>query len=238
MGFVRQTLGPLFRALPLHVRREIRTKRLESIVKRGKFVSDEHEFGRLQEWLAPGDVAIDIGANLGTYTMRMSEIVGRSGRVYAFEPVPQTFATLTRLLSVADCTNVTALNLACSDRNAIVSISVPDDAVTGEDLYRATIMDGGPSPVSICCVRLDDLALPLDRLRLVKIDTERHETEVLDGMWRIVSSRRPIMIIENLPAAAVDRLISLGYRKSHRAKSPNSVYFPEGTVLPSGFEVA
>ena len=151
--------------------------------------------------------------------------------------MPQTFATLTRLLAISDCRNVTALNLACSNRNEFASISVPDEAVTGEDLYRATIMDGGPSPVSICCVRLDDIALPLDRLRLVKIDTERHETEVLEGMWGIVSSKRPIMIIENLPAAAAERLISLGYRRAHKAKSPNSVFFPDGAAVGPGFEV-
>ncbi len=238
MGVARRTLGPLFRALPLRLRREIRTMRLESIVRRRKFVSDEYEFGRLQEWLSPGDVAIDIGANLGTYTLRMSDLVGAMGRVFAFEPVPQTFATLTRLLAISDCRNVTALNLACSNKNAFASISIPDDAVTGEDLYRATIMEGGPAAISICCVRLDDVALPLDRLRLVKIDTERHETEVLDGMWGIVASKRPILIIENLPAAATDRLISLGYRRTHKAKSPNSVYFPDGTDLNSGFDVA
>jgi FkbM family methyltransferase len=228
MDIARRTLGPLYRALPVRLRREIRTRRLESIVRSGKFVSDEYEFGRLHEWLQPGDVAIDIGANCGTYTLRMSQLVGNGGQVFAFEPVPQTFAILTRLLAVSDCTNVTALNLACSSRNGMASISVPDEAVTGEDLYRASLLTSEASSLSICCVRLDDVALPLERLRLVKIDVERHETEVIDGMWNVICSRRPIMIIENLPPPAADRLIAIGYRRVHKARSPNSVFLPDG----------
>jgi FkbM family methyltransferase len=163
----------------------------------------------------------------------MSEIVGREGRVFAFEPVPQTFAVLVRLLAIADRKNVTALNLACSNTNDVVSISVPDDPVTGENLYRATIMRGGPSPVSICCVRLDDLALPLDRLRLVKIDAETHETEVIEGMWQLISEKRPVLIIEHLPAAATARLLALGYTRRHRDRSPNSVFIPDDVAAAS-----
>ena len=226
MGIVRRTLGPTYRALPLTLRREIRTRRLEYIARRGRFTSDELEFGRLGEWLSPGDIAIDIGANYGAYTLRMSELVGSDGRVFAFEPVPQTFATLIRLLAATDRQNVTALNLACSSRNGFASISIPDEAVTGEDLYRATMIQGGPSPVSICCVRLDDLALPLDRLRVVKIDTEQHESEVIDGMWQTICRRRPILIIENLPPPATERLVSIGYRRDHATGSPNSMFIP------------
>ena len=93
---------------------------------------------------------------------------------------------------------------------------MPDEAVTGE-----------PSVLSICCVRLDDVALPLERLRLVKIDVERHETEVIDGMWNVIRSGRPIMTIENLPPPAADRLVAIGYRRVHKARSPNSVFLPD-----------
>jgi len=160
VSIVRKALGPIFRGLPMTWRREIRTRRLESIVRRGRFTSDEYEFGRLQEWLSPSDTALDVGANFGTYSLRMSQLVGDKGRVSSFEPVPQTFAIMTRLLSTAGCKNVTALNLACSDGNRFASIAIPDEAVTGEDLYRATIMEGGASAVTVCCIKLDDLALP------------------------------------------------------------------------------
>ena len=89
-------------------------------------------------------------------------------------------------------------------------------------------MAGEASSLSICCLWLDDVSLPLERLRLVKIDVERHETEVIDGMWNVICSRRPIMIIENLPPPATDRLIAIGYRRVHKAKSPNSVFLPDG----------
>jgi FkbM family methyltransferase len=229
VGIARRVLSPFFRLLPLSTRREIRIRRMERAVRRGKFVSDEHEFGRLHEWLKPGDVALDIGSNFGTFSLRMSELVGDHGRVFAFEPVPQTFAMLTRVLAAANRKNVTALNVACSDKTGFASISIPDEgSLAGEDLYRATLEGSGKSSsLSVCCARLDDLSLPLERLRLVKIDTEQHETAVITGMWQTIVRYKPILIIENLPAAATERLVEFGYTRYHKDKSPNSVFFPK-----------
>jgi len=52
------------------------------------FFTDEREYGLLDTWLAQDDWVLDIGANVGHYTMRMSELVGANGRVIAIEPVP------------------------------------------------------------------------------------------------------------------------------------------------------
>ena len=60
-------------------------------MKKRKFRTDEKEFDLLERWVTRGDWALDIGANVGHYTARLSEIVGISGRVITFEPVPETF---------------------------------------------------------------------------------------------------------------------------------------------------
>jgi len=88
---LRRLLRPVFRRLPKATRRSIRALRLEYLVRRGIFQSDEPEFVRVKDWLKPGDVALDVGANFGAYTLEMSRRVGDTGRVFAFEPVPQTF---------------------------------------------------------------------------------------------------------------------------------------------------
>ena len=51
---------------------------------RGRFRSPEPEWDRLGEWLRPGDTALDVGANVGHYACRMSQLVGASGRVIAW----------------------------------------------------------------------------------------------------------------------------------------------------------
>ena len=220
----RHVLGPLYRALPAGVRRSIRTVRLRYIVKRGRFGSEEPEYQRLSEWLRPGDTAIDVCANFGSYALRMSELVGDQGRVYAFEPVPQSFALLTMVLGTAFRRNVTTLNLACSNRNGLVSMTIPDDPLTGENLYQASIRSDGPSPTRVICSRIDDLPLPMDRLSLVKIDAEGHDAEVIEGMWNIVCRFLPVVIVEYPPVAICNRMRSLGYELTDRVGSPNGVF--------------
>ena len=223
---LRSTLKPIWHRLPIGLRRFVRAARLEYLVRRNVFESEEPEFSRLPEWLRPGDSVVDIGANFGTFTLKMSALVGETGRVFSFEPVPQTFAMLIRALSARNCRNVYPVNLACSNINGSVSMSIPDDPLTGEDLYQASISASGPSLVQVCCARIDDLPLPFGKVRLIKIDAEGHDAEVVDGAWETLCRSMPILIIEHPPDEISDRLAGLGYRKSREADSPNTVFLP------------
>lgn len=225
-SFLRHLAQPIYRRIPLTWRRSIRARRLERLVRAGIFNSDEPEFQRLGEWLTQGDTALDIGANFGSYSLSMSALVGDTGRVFSFEPVPQTFNMLVRSLAARGCRNVTALNLACSNQSGLVPMCVPDDPLTGEDLYQASIRGGNSANVVVCRIRLDDLPLPTERLRLVKVDAEGHDAEVIEGMLQTLRSSMPVLITEHPTDVTTSRLKLLGYQMTTDPRSPNSVYLP------------
>src|SRR3989442_13286025 len=80
--------------LPQSLQHELRRLFFRNQIRGRRFVTDEKEYGLLQSFLGPGDWALDIGANVGHYTMRMSELVGAAGRAIAFEPGPSPFSLL------------------------------------------------------------------------------------------------------------------------------------------------
>lgn len=223
---VRSLIKPIYSRLPVKARRALRAWRLERLVRAGVLCSDEPEFKRLDEWLNPGDTALDIGANFGSYSLRMSALVGDTGRVFAFEPVPQTFGMLVRSLAAQGCRNVTAFNLACSDRNGLVPMYVPGDPLTGEDLYQASIREGVLTDVLVCRVRIDDMPLPIDRLRVIKVDAEGHDANVIDGMLHTLQRTMPVLITEHPTDATTQKLVALGYRMTADPLSPNGVFLP------------
>src|SRR5206468_2011173 len=73
----------------------------------------------------PGDTVVDMGANFGLYTYHLSRAVGPSGRVYAFEPVPYTNATLRRVAARLGVRNAEIASKGCSDRGGRVTFSLP-----------------------------------------------------------------------------------------------------------------
>src|SRR6266581_7664130 len=95
---IAATLPPLWQneLKRIHFRRQMR---------RGTFVTPEPEYAILPTLISVGDWVIDVGANVGHYTKRLSELVGPTGRVIAFEPVPETFALLAGNLQVFQNTN-------------------------------------------------------------------------------------------------------------------------------------
>jgi FkbM family methyltransferase len=184
----------------------------------GQFRSPEPEWGRLDEWLTSGDVAIDVGANVGHYTSRMCRLVGTAGRVVAVEPVPGTFALLTANARHFACGNLTLLNLAASDKPGVVGLSVPDAGG-----YEAHLDAAGP--LRCLAAPLDALGIP-GPVRLVKIDAEGHEAAVLRGMSSQIARDRPIVIFE-ARREATGWLESLGYHiPPLTGRSPNLVAAP------------
>src|SRR5207253_7776456 len=120
-------------------------------IRRGRFRTHEREFQRLEEFVSPGDWAIDVGANVGHYTAKLSKLVGPAGRVLALEPVPKTFELLAHNARHFPFANVTLLNLAASDRSAVLGMEVP---AVENGTYLAHITDKATG--------LNILAMPLD----------------------------------------------------------------------------
>lgn len=190
-------------------------------IHREAFGSEEPEFTRLTEWLKPGDWALDIGANVGHYTLSMSRIVGHSGRVIALEPIPQTFELLAANCNLSTCRNVTPLNLAATSTNGVVGMTVPVQG-GGRNYYEAAIRNGATGDgYTALGLTIDSLPLP-HRIALVKIDAEDHELSVIEGMAKLLERDSPTLIVEGRFANAF--LESLGYRGERTGNSPNFVW--------------
>jgi FkbM family methyltransferase len=147
-----------------------------------------------------GDFVIDIGAAEGLYSARLSQLVGRKGRVYAFEPNPVHRAQLDGLST--DRTNVTVYGAGLSDQSGEAELHIP--VVHDEQLHglgsisvpaaRASVEH---RVVSIPLKRLDDVvSADLPPVAFVKCDVEGHELAVLHGAEETLRRSRPTVFIE------------------------------------------
>lgn len=140
----------------------------------------------LRTALGPGDVFVDIGANIGYYTLLAASLVGHGGRVYAFEPEPITFQSLQRNVALDAAREVvTLVNLALSNqagefdfyRTYGTAHSLIGET-EGDNRYRST--------TRVEVARLDDWVarghLDRSRIGLIKIDVEGEEPRTLEGM--------------------------------------------------------
>ncbi len=163
--------------LPSSFRSEL--KRIQSWVqiKSGRFETQEAEFELLAEIVGEGDWVIDLGANIGHYACRLSELVG-DGRVIAFEPVPATFAILSANARHFRHQNVTLINAAASNSSESVRMMTPDLDTGLPNYYQSQITDDGD--FSVMALPIDGLGLP-HIIALIKIDVDGIEMDILKG---------------------------------------------------------
>lgn len=197
-------------ALPLRliptgkIRADLRESVYVPIYRNGHY---SHQMGEdliCMQLLRPGDIVIDVGANIGYTAILFSSIVGPTGKVIALEPSPRCFRLLER--AVSDIPNVECLNTAASSFNGEVSFYESDA------LDRSSIEDiPGIKPFSVNTVTLDSLVSKLGFPAFVKIDVEGHESSVIGGMSAILScDNPPIILFEALSSQALeDNLASL-----------------------------
>jgi FkbM family methyltransferase len=188
-----------------------------------QFASSEPEYALLPTLLTPGDCVIDVGANVGHYTKRLSDLAGVHGRVIAFEPVPETFALLASNSQRFQYANVTLVNAAVSDRSAFVGIDIPTFETGRKNFSRAHLALDKPAGQCVLTLRLDALDIP-ERVILVKIDTEGHEAAVLQGMADLLQRDHPTLIVETHAAEVEANLCSMGYRARKLGGSPNILF--------------
>ncbi|WP_421855059.1 FkbM family methyltransferase [Oricola sp.] len=151
-----------------------------TLISRHRFPEpDEHRM--LEAWLPQGGVFVDIGANVGTYTLFAAQKLGPGGRVIAFEPHPVTYAKLRFNIEANGADSVTALNCGCG--LAAETMTLWSDG--GNNIGSATLVRAASSNPKVATeIRLDRLpdmlaAHGIARVDALKIDVEGFEDEAL-----------------------------------------------------------
>jgi len=222
-----QLLKSLASNLPRRYQQELKRLYFARLIRKRLFqraIEDEPEFNRLDQWVKPGDWVLDIGANVGNYSARLSELVQDAGRVLALEPVPETFELLAANVGRFPIGNVTLFNVAASDRFAVRGMQMPSLDSGGSNPYMAHLTADGAG-ISVLCVPVDSLGIA-HTIRLIKIDVEGHELAAVRGMRELLQRDRPVLIIEGQSGEVAAFLSELGYSFAQDAGSPNRVFTP------------
>jgi FkbM family methyltransferase len=149
--------------------------------------------GRL---LNRGGTFVDVGANIGYFSLLASKIVGSTGSVIAVEATPSTAERLRFNMELNKLGNVTIHDCAVAREEGTVRINARNDENSGMNSLRASPTGKG---WDVPCRRLDDL-LAGKRIDLIKMDIEGAELLALQGMPRIIASpEAPDLILEICP---------------------------------------
>jgi len=168
----------------------------------------EGEVNVFRKVLKPGDICIDVGANIGAFTVPMAQLVGKHGEVHAFEPCGPNIDLLCANVLQNDLFNVIIHECAASDRERELEVTRQDAL----HAYSHPAINEGS--VTVHGVPID--SLKLTRCKLIKIDVDRHELQVIRGARETIKRCRPIIYVENehddLRQELVAELVELGYR--------------------------
>ena len=159
---------------------------------------------RFVSLLKPGDRVLDIGANVGLYSLLGSQIVGSSGRIFAFEPNPKTCGVLRQNLELNGCANVDCAQVALSNKSGTVSLAIPDE-VQAKYAYGDSYLSMYPEESKngevggVPCMKLDVFLKEngIDYVDVIKIDVEGAEMLCFEGAKLLLSSSvKPVIIME------------------------------------------
>jgi FkbM family methyltransferase len=181
---------------------------------RGRYVKRDTDI--ITGNVSKGDTVYDIGAHVGYFSVLCSEITGREGKVFAFEPVPMNLFFLRKHIKINKCSNVRVFDICVSDN-------------TGEAYFDNTMgsATGHLSPAGKLKVNVDTLDNLLASGEIhppdfIKINAEGAEQSILNGCMKIIEKFRPKFLItfhgEDLRNNCIRLLSKFEYKVTITAK--------------------
>ena len=146
-----------------------------------------------------GEVLVDVGANIGYFTLLMAKLSGPSGMIFSFEPEDKNFEILEKNVKINNYQNVVLEKKGVSDHNGINKFFLSSKNTGMHSLQK--IRDDAKE-VKIDVIKLDDYFSTLDlvkKISLIKIDVEGAEFQVLNGMQTILKNENLKLLIEFIP---------------------------------------
>ena len=171
------------------------------------------------ETVAPGAVVVDVGANIGYYTLLFAKRAGASGRVFAFEPDSENFRLLRENVNMNGYSNVTLTRAAVSD--AAGELTLYRNASNRMD-HRTYHPGEGWENAPVAALRLDDYFRDAGRVDFIKMDIQGSEPRALAGMGGLLADNPAVVLVTEFwpfglrraghdPADFLARLAGLGF---------------------------
>jgi len=168
---------------------------------------ETHIIALIKKFLRPGDVFVDVGANIGYISAIALGVLGKSGQVHSFEPVPQYFNRLKKIAELNKEYDIVVNQCALSDRAGTAKIDISNCQNIGWNTMVPDFMhkDTAKETIEIETCTLDRYTKEkeLKKIALIKIDTEGFEFPVLMGLKSYFeeNAHRPVIICEIAPAS-------------------------------------
>jgi FkbM family methyltransferase len=161
------------------------------LLRRG--VYEKTETALFKKCISRGMRVLDVGANIGYYTLIAARLVGGNGNVFAFEPEGENFALLKKNVEANGYTNTTLVQKALSDRTAGTEMFLSPANKGDHRIYRTG--EGRPS-IEIDAVRLDDFfSNPDETFDFIKMDIQGAEPAALRGMTRLLGRNGKLTLV-------------------------------------------
>ncbi len=165
-------------------------------------VYENFETTLFQKELHNGMTVVDIGANIGYYTVMAAHFVGPSGKVIAFEPDEQSGEILKKNIVVNKFNNVSYVNKALSDKKGFTRLYVSDENRGDNRIYNPK---DGRKYVEVEIITLDEYLPKETKVDLIKIDVQGAEFLVLLGMEQTITKSKTLIIFtEFWPQAIIE----------------------------------
>lgn len=202
-----EVIDPAFTCIPfkdslLTVKPSLASITTGVLLAKGDWFEAEMEFWRHQ--IQPGMTVIDVGANVGVYTVSAAQKVGSQGRVLAIEPFSDCVRYLQETCRVNQFSWVKVIAGAASDRTHTARLALQSASELNQLVPDDAIADG-ENVESVACFTLDELVRQeaMTQVDFLKIDAEGHEIQVLTGSEHLLTKLMPTILYENI--AGVDQ---------------------------------
>ena len=146
--------------------------------------------------LKKGNNVLDIGANIGYFSLIASRLVGPSGKIYSFEPTPFTFNKFNKNITLNSYANIRVYKKAVSDKSGNASFKIPTGTVKNSGRASLRDIEENNSTVEVKTITLDSILNEIEPIHLIKMDIEGAEAMALKGMINLIKRDQPIFIME------------------------------------------
>jgi FkbM family methyltransferase len=194
-------------------------------------VYEPYETELVKKKIKKGDFVLDIGANIGYYTLIFAKLVGKKGKVFAFEPDPNNFALLTKNVEINGYKNVTLIQKAVSNKTEKAWLYLCKDDKLDHRIYNS---HDGREFIEIETIRLDEYFKDNETIDFIKMDIQGAEGRAVKGMSNFLNKNKNIKILTEFwpiglercgtdPKEYLELLLTFGFKLNYINELRNTI---------------